>query len=83
MSSYIEIDDLREMLADIFDMDAEEIKDDSDFIEELGVDSLVALQLIVKVERKYGVKLGEEFMTDMKNLTSVHKMLNDKVAEPV
>ncbi|WP_444997005.1 acyl carrier protein [Aliikangiella sp. IMCC44359] len=81
MSEAIKISDLKEMLSDIFDMEPDEIKDSSHFVDDLGVDSLVALQLIVKVERKYGLKLDEEFMSQMTTLANVHKLLNEKLSE--
>ena len=52
MSTTVSILELKEILADIFDMDVEDIDEQADFFDELGVDSLVALQLIVKVERQ-------------------------------
>ena len=81
MSTTVSILELKEILADIFDMDVEDIDEQADFFDELGVDSLVALQLIVKVERQYGIKLGGEFMAQMTNLAKVHEIVNDKLAQ--
>ncbi len=45
---------LRELVADVLDLDVAEVTDDADFMEDLDVDSLMALEITVRLEKEYG-----------------------------
>lgn len=73
----LEKEDLRQTIADVLDLDVENVTDDALFIEELGVDSLMSLEVLVVLERKYGIKLDE---SRLKSITSLRRAY-DIVAE--
>ncbi|MFD6981811.1 acyl carrier protein, partial [Streptomyces sp. NPDC059956] len=50
-------EELRFLIADILALDVEEVTDDADFVQDLEVDSLMALSIVFRLERQYGVKL--------------------------
>ena len=64
---------VRAIIADIIEVDEEDIKGDSRFREDLDVDSMKALEILVAVERKYKIKIPEERLRDIRSL-------NDSVA---
>ena len=66
------IDALKEMLTDVLDID-EEFSVDDHFMDDLGLSSLMALEVMVALEKEYQVKFKEE---EMKQLTSVSKVYN-------
>jgi acyl carrier protein len=51
----------------------EDLTDDAHFIEDLEVDSLMALEVMVVLEKKYGVKLDE---SELKQVTTLEKTYN-------
>jgi acyl carrier protein len=51
-------EDLRQFVADVLDVDPENVTDDAHFVAELGVDSLKALEVLVALERKYQIKIS-------------------------
>ncbi|MEK8171047.1 acyl carrier protein [Streptomyces sp. M19] len=55
----LELEDLRAFVADVLDVDEEEVTDEADFVKELGVDSLMALEVMVVLEKRYAIKLQE------------------------
>ncbi|MFI8438019.1 acyl carrier protein [Streptomyces sp. NPDC079020] len=74
-------EELRALLAETIDTDASEVGDDTDFVEELGVDSLMALEVVVVLERTYGIKFAEEEMRSVRTLNSAHDTVLRKLRE--
>ncbi|MER0247184.1 acyl carrier protein [Streptomyces sp. 796.1] len=73
-------DELRELVADALDVEPESLTDDARFIEDLEVDSLVALEMSVILERRYEVKIDEKEITEIKRLPDVYDLLVRKLA---
>ncbi|MDJ0346548.1 phosphopantetheine-binding protein [Streptomyces sp. H10-C2] len=73
-------DELRELVADILDVNPESLTDEALFIEDLDVDSLVALELAVTLERNYQVKINEAEIMQVRRLPDVHDLLVQKLA---
>ena len=73
-------EELRYLLADVLDVDVVELTDDARFAEDLGVDSLMALEVLVTLEKRYQIKLDEMKLVDIRSFNNVYGML---VAEGV
>ncbi|MFE7619717.1 acyl carrier protein [Streptomyces sp. NPDC057496] len=74
-------EELRALLAETIDTDATEVGDDTDFVDELGVDSLMALEVVVVLERKYGIKFAEDEMRSVRTLGSAYDEVLRKLQE--
>ncbi|GAA2947735.1 MULTISPECIES: acyl carrier protein [Streptomycetaceae] len=74
-------DELRTLLADTIDADVSEVGDDTDFVDQLGVDSLMALEIVVVLERKYGIKFAEQEMRSVRTLNSAYDEVLRKLGE--
>lgn len=72
--------ELRELCADSLDVLPESLTDDAHFIDDLQVDSLVALELAVTLQRKYGVTISEEEIMTVQRFPDVAALLNRKLA---
>jgi acyl carrier protein len=59
---------VKEMVADIADVSLSEVGDTTDFGDQLGLDSLRAMELMVSVDRKYHIKIPEQEFTEIKNV---------------
>ncbi|MDW6062484.1 acyl carrier protein [Streptomyces sp. NPDC000941] len=75
----LDLEELRAFVADVLDVEEEEVTDDADFVEELGVDSLMALEVMVVLEKKYSVKLQEQEMKEITCLSNVYDLLASKL----
>lgn len=62
---------VRELIVSTLNYDADEIKEDTKLMEDLGADSLDLVELNMALEEKYGISIPEE---DFPNLTSVDKI---------
>ncbi|MFD6188510.1 MULTISPECIES: acyl carrier protein [unclassified Streptomyces] len=70
---------LRTLLAEILDVDVAEISDRAHFVDDLGVDSLMALEISVRLEAEYPVKLAEEELTELATLDDTYALLEAKL----
>ncbi|MFZ3495606.1 acyl carrier protein [Streptomyces sp. 5.8] len=75
-------EELRFLIADILALDVEEVTDDADFVQDLEVDSLMALSIVFRLERQYGVKLEESDLKQVSSLVQVLQLITDKRTVP-
>lgn len=75
--------ELRMLVADVMDVDVQSLGDESHFMEDLGVDSLMALEIMVALEKKYHVKFLELELRKITCLKNVHELLIEKQGAPV
>jgi acyl carrier protein len=68
-------EDLRAVIAAALETEPEEVGDDSDLMEDLGVDSLVQLEISVQVEHRYGVPADDVIASGVRSLDELHAFL--------
>jgi acyl carrier protein len=59
---------VKEMVAEIADVSIDQVGDTTKFGDDLGLDSLRAMELMVAVDRKYRIKIPEKEFVDIKNV---------------
>ncbi|WP_447007135.1 acyl carrier protein [Saccharothrix isguenensis] len=69
---------LREIVADALDVPVASVTDDASFVDDLGVDSLLSLEVMVSIEREYGIKLAEEETASMGSFAEVWALVSAK-----
>ena len=72
------LQELRLIIANVLDVDEQRVTDDAHFVEDLGVDSLMALEVMVALEKKYQIKLAEKELTQITCLRNVWELLTAK-----
>lgn len=65
--------EVKKLVAEITERTPEEISDSALFIEDLGIDSLMAIEMLVAMDKKYKIHIPEEEFGNIKNV-------NDAVA---
>jgi len=80
MSSGTDRAELRQLVADVLDVKPEVVTDEARFVEDLSVDSLIALELAVTLERRYGVRIDEDEIVKLRRFADVYELLAAKVA---
>jgi acyl carrier protein len=73
--------ELREIVAEVLEIEPEELTDDGDFVEEYEADSLRAIEILARVERRFRVEIPQSELAAMGNLAAVGKVLN-QYADP-
>jgi acyl carrier protein len=73
-------EDLRATFAAVLELDAADVADDAHLIDDLGADSLAALEVVVVLEKRYGIRLSESEMAEIVTLDRGYALLSAKVA---
>ncbi|MFI6173287.1 acyl carrier protein [Nocardia sp. NPDC051052] len=71
------LEDLREMIAEILEEEPADITETSLFVEDHEADSLRAIEILARIEKKYKVSIPQERLADMINLRAVYDALID------
>jgi acyl carrier protein len=64
--------EIRLIVAEILEVDESKIMPNSKFVDDLGMDSMMALEILASVEKKYKIKIPEEYLT---KVTSIDNMV--------
>lgn len=75
----IDVDDLRRTVARILDVEPADVTDDARFVEDLGGNSLLALEVLVELEERYGVRFTAAEAALMTSLPATCELLAAKL----
>ncbi|MFH9263218.1 MULTISPECIES: acyl carrier protein [unclassified Streptomyces] len=78
-STLLDKEELRSTIAEVLDLDIDEVTDDASFTEDLEVDSLMALEVVVVLEKKYGLRLEERELRQITSLDNAYIVLLGKL----
>lgn len=70
--------ELKTLVAQVMDIEETNLGDEAHFIEDLGMDSLMALEIMVVLEKRYHVKFTEPELRKITCLRNVHELLLEK-----
>ncbi|MFJ3928507.1 acyl carrier protein [Streptomyces sp. NPDC090022] len=82
LDTVLDKEELRALVAQVLDVDVSEVGDDVLFVDDLEVDSLMALEVVVVLEKKYGIKLPESDLKNIVTLQSAYDLLSARLAAP-
>lgn len=74
-------DEIKMIASEILSIPVEAIKDNSDFINDLGGDSFCYVSLLLKVEEKYQIKLNDDYYTKCTNLYDLVTLTSKSIKE--
>ncbi|MER5461023.1 acyl carrier protein [Streptomyces sp. NPDC002668] len=77
----LDLDELRTIVADALELPTEEVTDEALFVNDLQVDSLMALEIVVNLEKRYGIKVAESDFKELTNVLQVHGLVESKLKE--
>ena len=65
------MEELREIVAEVLELEPEEITDTADFVDEYDADSLRAIEILARIEKRYRVEIPQSELPKMQNLRAV------------
>lgn len=68
--------ELRLLIAEILEIDPAKITPKANFVEDLGMDSMMALEILASIEKKYKLRIPEENLTKITNLNKVVELVD-------
>ena len=69
--------DLRQMVAEILETEPEQIDSDAHFVKDLGMDSMMALEILAGIEKKYRVAVPEELLVKFTSLNETTRIVRE------
>jgi acyl carrier protein len=74
-------DALREIMAARLGLTAEQIVPEARLVEDLGLDSLDAVELAIAVERKFDIEVPEEELAKLKTVADMLALVENRTRE--
>ena len=71
-------DELRQIIVEVTEV--EEIPEDTPFAD-LGIDSMMAIEIVADVEKNYDITIAEDELADLTNLQAVYDKVQEKLNE--
>ena len=65
------LEQLREIITEVLELEPGELTDTSDFVEDHDADSLLAIEILARIERDLGVNVPQDALDEMTNLNAV------------
>ncbi len=72
------IDDIKEVVVEQLSVSADEVKEDSKFVEDLGADSLDVVELVMALEEKFDIEIPDEEAEKIATVADVVKYIESK-----
>lgn len=73
--------EVKKLVSEITEISESELKEDARFAEDLGVDSMMALEIIASLEKKYKLVIPEEKIPAIRSLQNVYDLLDELLIE--
>ncbi len=64
--------DIKKLIAAIIETDADKIDPDANLVEDLGMDSMMALEILAALEKKYKIKIPE---VELAKITTLNRVI--------
>ncbi|MGB5374624.1 MAG: acyl carrier protein [Polyangiales bacterium] len=71
-------DELRQIITEVTEV--EDIPEDTPFAD-LGIDSMMAIEIVADVEKDYEITIGEDELSELTNLKAVYDKVKEKLGE--
>ncbi len=70
--------ELRQIITEVTEV--EDIPEDTPFAD-LGIDSMMAIEIVADVEKDYEITIGEDELSELTNLKAVYDKVKEKLSE--
>ncbi|MGK5732159.1 acyl carrier protein [Streptomyces sp. URMC 124] len=79
-TSPLDTEELRAVVADALELPVEEVTDDARFKEDLEVDSLISLEIAVRIEEQYGIRIDDSDLADLGSFRRIAELVRERAA---
>lgn len=67
--------EIRKKISEITEISEEELKDEARFSEDLGVDSMMALEVVAAIEKLYKISVPEEEIPNIRSVGDIYELV--------
>lgn len=72
-------DEVKEILADQLDINTDDIEITSDLMDDLGADSLDAIDIVMSVEDQYSIEVPDEVIKSIKTVEDIVSFIESNI----
>lgn len=69
--------EIRKLVAEILEAEPDEINPDAQFVKDLGMDSMMALEILAGIEKRYRIVIPEDLLPKFTNLKETVKIVTE------
>ena len=69
--------ELRALVAEIVEVGPEKITIEAKFVDDLGMDSMMALEILAALEKKYKIRIPEERLSRLRTIREAVELLKE------
>lgn len=73
--------EVKEIIAQILEVEPEKITPEANFVQDLGMDSMMALEIVAAIEKKYKITVPEESLMKLGSLQDVVNITQEFIAK--
>jgi len=73
--------EITELIADIIEMDSEKVDPNANLVEDLGMDSMMALEILASIEKRYKIIIPEEALSKFTSLNKTVDVIKEILKE--
>ena len=78
MEIFMEFEKLQNIIAEVLNVEADEITLNTTFVDDLGADSLDVVDLVMALEDEFDVEIPEDQVENIKTVGDIVKFIEDK-----
>jgi len=68
---------LRKLVTEICECEEDEVTMDASFVDDLGMDSMQALEILAAAEKEFGIQISEDYLGKIENLKGMIEIIQD------
>ena len=71
--------EVRALIAEIVEIEPEKITQEANFVEDLAMDSMMALEILAALEKKYKIRIPEDKLMRLRNLREAINLAKESI----
>jgi len=71
-----QFEELREIVAEVLELEPDEIAETGDFVEQYDADSMRAIEILSRIEKRYKIEIPQRELPQMQNLAAVYTVVS-------
>ena len=73
--------DIRKLVAEVLETEPEKIDGNANFVKDLGMDSMMALEILAGIEKKYRIAIPEDTLPKFTSLNQTVKIVKELLSK--
>jgi len=66
------LEEIRAIVAEVLELEPEEVSDTGDFVDTYDADSLRAIEIVARLDKRYQIEIPQYELADLRNLKAVY-----------